>query len=178
MHEMQTIVTNVHGVWLSVCHVAQLGFTVAEVIQCSLCQITLASCFLLLLKLVALSASALELGKSEQRVQVGLDSGPWCSGQPIQLFMTIAINTSAHFPDHPHTLKMDHCATKPSHPSRYCHHACQYCLLVVGPTPGADWLSIHTIKGSGIGIERYALFVKVGDVYACTITKICTWTGG
>jgi len=28
MHEMQTIVTNVHGVCLSVSHVAQLGFSV------------------------------------------------------------------------------------------------------------------------------------------------------
>jgi len=27
MHEMDTIVTNVHGVCLSVCHTAQLGFT-------------------------------------------------------------------------------------------------------------------------------------------------------
>jgi len=48
MHEMQTIVTDVCCVSLSVCHAAEFGgaCSVCGVILCSLCQITLASCYL------------------------------------------------------------------------------------------------------------------------------------
>jgi len=49
MHEMQTIITDDRGVCQSVCHAAQLSSdacSVHGVIRCSLCQITLASCFL------------------------------------------------------------------------------------------------------------------------------------
>jgi len=44
MHEMQPIVADVHAVYLSVC----LSVSVCVVIQCSLCQITLASCLLMI----------------------------------------------------------------------------------------------------------------------------------
>jgi len=52
MHEMQTIVTDVHGISLSVCPSVCLcvcllcrACNVCGVIQCSFCQITLASCY-------------------------------------------------------------------------------------------------------------------------------------
>jgi len=37
-----------------------------------------------LLKLLALSASTLEWGESNQDVQVGLDTGVWCSGHLLK----------------------------------------------------------------------------------------------
>jgi len=48
MHEMLTILTDVHGVCQSVCHAAALAVyttcCVRGVIRCSLCQMLLASC--------------------------------------------------------------------------------------------------------------------------------------